>query len=319
LGKITIYLLDKIKGWDEKKLPEITGIIDKMINLIQFEPKYRQLISFMFKDTVLVQDLETAYKIYENFRAVTLNGEVVEPKGYIITQGKFEPKFLLLAEYYKEKIEELEGTISIKSKELGGITRDIEKIYKKRETDSKRKDELNISIGQIDGKKEEILNTKTDLEQDIEVLRRQINNLNDNIVDYQIEIQNKQMDLANAFNGLEVLNTEKKKLDEELKKTEYGPIEKKIRESNNKLKKLRKEIKDLENKRSNYRNQLVDIDSSIKIYRERYNISIAKIDELDNEKNKLEEHMDELVSKMESQNSEIAQIYLEIQKKSIKE
>ncbi|MFX0134842.1 MAG: ATP-binding protein [Candidatus Hodarchaeota archaeon] len=313
LGKITVYLYDKIKGWDEKELPNIPGIINKLINLINFKAKYRQLLSFVFKDTVLVQDLETAYKIHENFRAVTLNGEVIEPKGYIITQGKFEPKFLLLSEYYKVKIKELEESISVKNKELESINRKINKIYIKRETETKRKDELNRSIGQIDGKKEEILNIKDEVEQDIQDLRHEINILNDNIVDYQVEIQNKQMDLANAFNELEALKSDKIKLDEELKKTEYGPIEKKIRENNNTLKKLRKEVRDLEKKRSNYRNQIVDIDSSIKIYRERYNNSIAKIDELDKEKNSLERRMDELLSKMESQNTEIAELYIEIQ------
>ncbi len=313
LGKTTIYLLDKIKGWDEKKLPISTGIIDKMINLVKFEEKYRQLLSFVFKDTVLAQDLETAYKIHEDFRVVTLEGEVIERKGYIITQGRFEPKFLLLSEYYKVKIKDLEERILNKSKELEDITRKINKIYVKREKEVKRKDELNRSIGQIDGKQEEIINTKAELEQDIEDLRHQINILNDNIVDYQVEIQNKQMDLANAFSGLDALKSEKEKLDKELKTTEYGPIEKKIRENNNKLKKLRKDVRDLEKKRNNYRNQLVDVDSSIKIYRERYNYSIAKIDELDNEKDSLEKHMEELLSKMESQNTEIAEIYLEIQ------
>jgi len=312
LGEITIYLLDDVKGWDEKPIPKGSGIVDKIINLINFEPKYRPLLSFLFKDTVLVKDLDTAYSIHNKFRAVTLDGEVVEPKGYIVTQGKFEPRFLLLSEFYKEKIKSLKDRISREKVIYNNIQKRIEQIYEKREKDAKRKDDLNRTIGQVEGKLVELVNNKSDLEQEITDNKTQINDLNNLIVDYQVEIQNKQMDLAKAFNELDFLKSEKEKLNEDLKNTEYGHIEKDIRKNQGKMKKLRNEVKSLERKRNAHKNQLNEIESHIAIRRERYNQAIVKIDDLKKEKNSLEKHMEELISKMESQSEVSSNLYLEI-------
>ncbi|MHA1299473.1 MAG: hypothetical protein ACTSO9_08580, partial [Candidatus Helarchaeota archaeon] len=317
LGKITIYLLDKVKGWKEKPLPDYPGIIDKMINLIKFDPKYRNLLSFLFKDTVLVKDLDTAYKIHENFRAVTLNGEVIEPKGFIVTQGKFEPRFLLLAEYYKEKIKTLKEKLKAKKSNFQSISKKIQQINLKRDNEVKKKDDLNRSIGQIEGKLTELSNIKLELEQDIEDHRAQINNLNNIIVDFEVEIQNKRMELAKAFNDLDETKKEKEKLNEDLKGTEYGHIESEIRTNQNKLKKLRRDVKNLERKRMNLRNQLNEVDSFIAIRMERYNQALVRIDDLKKEKSSLESHMDELISRMESRSEEMSDLFLKI--KSLKE
>ena len=63
------------------RLPREKGIIDYAINLIEFDEIYRDAFYFALRDTLIVEDLNTARRLTGKFRMVTLDGSVIEKAG----------------------------------------------------------------------------------------------------------------------------------------------------------------------------------------------------------------------------------------------
>ena len=86
-GVLTFLPLNKIKSREEipKNLEKETGVLDLAVNLIKFDPRFKNVFSYVFGTTLVVKDLNTAKKIgVGRARMVTLEGDLVEPSGAMI-------------------------------------------------------------------------------------------------------------------------------------------------------------------------------------------------------------------------------------------
>ena len=85
IGRATFLPLNKIKQKPLPVKPNVEGVIDFAINLIEFDKKYLPAFSFVFGDTLVVENLEVAKKIgFGKYRYVTLDGDLVEKSSAII-------------------------------------------------------------------------------------------------------------------------------------------------------------------------------------------------------------------------------------------
>lgn len=90
VGRAAFIPLDKIKTSAPGKLPKDDGVIDFALNLVKFDPKMRPAFEFVFSDTIVTEDFETAKKQgFQGQRAVSLEGDLVERSG-LITGGYFQ-------------------------------------------------------------------------------------------------------------------------------------------------------------------------------------------------------------------------------------
>ncbi len=83
-GRATFLPLNKINppripGTNE--LRYVNGFVDLAINLIDTEPRYRDVFAYVFGGTVVFEDLQTARSQLGKYRIVTLDGELLEPSG----------------------------------------------------------------------------------------------------------------------------------------------------------------------------------------------------------------------------------------------
>jgi len=88
-GRVTFLPLNKIKPMIITPEIKDKGIIGRAIDLVEFDNKYQKAIEFVFGQTVIVNNLDTARKVGFNYRAVTLDGDVVNPSG-MMTGGFFK-------------------------------------------------------------------------------------------------------------------------------------------------------------------------------------------------------------------------------------
>lgn len=86
LGRLTFLPLNKMKP--QPPLPPLAGngIIDYAINLIDFEPAYRDAFNLVFGQTVVVENLDAGRRLMGRYRMVTLEGELLD-KGGSMTGG----------------------------------------------------------------------------------------------------------------------------------------------------------------------------------------------------------------------------------------
>ena len=94
LGVATFLPMNKIKSVQIKaELRNLgsPGIKGLAIDLIQYDPKFEKVFSYVFENTLVVEDIETARKIgVGNYRMVTMSGDLVETSGAM--QGGFRQK-----------------------------------------------------------------------------------------------------------------------------------------------------------------------------------------------------------------------------------
>ena len=93
-GRLTFLPLNRIKR-NKQNLAlsrfdsnNQTGFVDKAINLIDFDNIYSDVFKYVFGDTLVFKDLESAKLSKQNSRAVTLTGELLEASGAITGGSK---------------------------------------------------------------------------------------------------------------------------------------------------------------------------------------------------------------------------------------
>jgi chromosome segregation protein len=100
-GRVTFLPLNKLKPMVIKPDVNDKGLIGRAIDLVEFDVKYQKAIEFVFGQTLIVKNLDTARRIGFNYRAVTLDGDVVYPSGMMtggFYRGKEKAKISLIVE-----------------------------------------------------------------------------------------------------------------------------------------------------------------------------------------------------------------------------
>jgi chromosome segregation protein len=123
VGRASFIPLDKIKTHAPGKLPKDEGVIDFALNLVKFESKMRPAFEFVFSDTIVTEDFDTAKRQgFRGQRAVSLDGDLVERSG-LMTGGYFQKTTMGLS----LQVEDTSPEIAERLQGLEGILTDLRK------------------------------------------------------------------------------------------------------------------------------------------------------------------------------------------------
>ncbi len=171
IGIATFLPLNKIKG---KQTPSLTGkgIHGSALDLIQFEPPFKNIFSFLFGGTIVVDDIATARNVgIGKMRMVTLDGDLVELSGAMVGGYRMKRPGLSFQEKdvsgSKEKIEkelvELEKKQTIIQKRREEIKKKLYELLKVKNTSEGELIKIETTTGGLSIKQ---------LKQDIETLHK---------------------------------------------------------------------------------------------------------------------------------------------------
>ncbi len=116
-GRATFVPLNKVVAQAPGLLPNKAGVVDFAYNLIDFNPKYAKAFQYACGQTIVVDSMDSARKLINQARMVTLQGELFEKSGSITggTEGRSKLHF-------SNKGESDLGALKAKVK---GVTEDI--------------------------------------------------------------------------------------------------------------------------------------------------------------------------------------------------
>ena len=189
VGRASFIPLDKIKTHPPGKLPKDDGIIDFALNLVKFETKMRPAFEFVFSDTIVTEDFETAKRQgFRGQRAVSLDGDLVERSG-LITGGYFQKTAVGLSLQVEDTspliAERLQGLEDILAdlrdkqtslrKERGGLEKEVQGL-------EKINYRLQIELNRLDERFEE-------LESKSGILKARIDKANLTIGELEIQVK----------------------------------------------------------------------------------------------------------------------------------
>ncbi len=217
-GRASFIPLNKIRNFSvylDYSILREKGVIDYAVNLIKCDKKFKPVFEFVYRDTLVVDNIDTAKRLMDGRRIVTLDGDLIEKSG-IITGGSVQKrKGVLLSKELLNKESRLR-------EEINGMMQRKEEIFDelKREENLRRSiqaeiDELNVTIAQ--------------LKSEISALNLRIEDSQKLLDSIKLKLNEKRIEMAELY-------SEAEKVEEELRDVEKA------------IAKLRDEIESLEGK-----------------------------------------------------------------------
>lgn len=205
-----VSFFDRVREYGDKrakkKMALEAGFLGWCDELIQTEESWKPLFSKLLSKFAIVQDLQTAFSLYEKygrFTYVTLNGDMIDQAGFI--EGGAPPKIDETLFGRRHTLDELRGTLPIREEALQNLHREIE--------------ELEGKIGSFDLKG--MAEKSKILLNDLANIEKQIAQFEFEREKAQDEIEKNRTDLQEMVNQSNQLDREREQMDLEVKGVKY--------------------------------------------------------------------------------------------------
>ena len=208
-------------GEGEKNLRHlnITGVIGLVDRLIQYDNRYKEMVSWFFGSTILVEDLDAARQVLKSltgqYRVLTLNGEVLASCGMISggEAGKASTGFLAR----KRQMEELHFSVPLLQAEIGKeetaksqMAREIDELRREKDALNQKYHKFEIALN---GVQKDLYHLESELEQD----RQRVKDVKYKKERALADEQELAADLKNQESRLKEIKEEKGRTEQEIK------------------------------------------------------------------------------------------------------
>ena len=209
-GRLTFLPLNRIKknlnNFSTQKYENISdsGFIDKAVNLIDFDSVYSDVFHYVFGETKVFNDLESAKKINLKSRVVTLSGELLEVSGAITGGSKIKRDlaYKFGSNNDKDEISPIKQRLMIINDALIRSNSDL--------------NEKNILLEQLISKQRQINENLASTNKELDLHKHSINSVNEKIYKSTNRIKNLNEANQNLLNQLNIISSEHKPLQQKL-------------------------------------------------------------------------------------------------------
>jgi len=229
VGRASFIPLDKIKTHAPGKLPKDEGIIDFALNLVKFEPKMRSAFEFVFSNTIVTKDFDTAKRQgFSGQRAVSLDGDLVERSG-LMTGGYFQKAIVGLSlqvedtsPQISERLHGLEEILTDLRDKQTSLRKDRNGIEKEVQGLEKTNYRLQIELSRLEERSEEQESKSGILKERIDKADLTINELEAQVKDLQerddeLSVQRERVRAQRDDANQALVSTDASKLGQEIK------------------------------------------------------------------------------------------------------
>ncbi|MEM0138172.1 MAG: chromosome segregation protein SMC [Thermoplasmatales archaeon] len=235
-GRLTFLPLNKIIPVRPRgkavMLSQDGSTLGFLADKIRSDPALRDVISYVFSDTLVVKDLNVARSVMGGVRLVTLDGDIIDPSN-AMTGG------LLPKREINRDIEGLSSKLSSLKEKRKEVRQDLAKLDKELRGIAEELNRINVQAGKSQGELEQILARKKEMEDEIK--KKKI------FLDERKRIlRTSQDELERAKADLTEMESEVRKISEEISKNELEKektLDKKTREEIRALKVKLEEVK----------------------------------------------------------------------------
>ena len=254
------------KSPGSKKALKLDGVIGYAIDLVDFQSKYRRAFSYVFRDTLVAENLEAVEQV-DNVRVVTLDGDVLS-RGGAISGGNSKKRkkksnhgnknFQEKIDSKNKRIKALQKEIKSTRRELSELSEKLEELEEKKTKKTKENRKIKKEIEQTQKELDKIKKRRKELYRKLEKARSKKSKFDKEIGQLESELEG----LPTIEEGKEIIDEpvqdlikKKRRLQRELDKLkpvnmksieEYEEFKEKVEELENKISLLREEKREVE-------------------------------------------------------------------------
>ncbi len=293
IGRATFLPLDKVKPRDSKDVERFlkeNGVVDLAINLIEFNNKYYNAFSFVFGDTLIINDIDVAKRLgIGKARFVTLDGDLAERSGAIIG-GFYKKRKVFLGtdetEKYTSQKQQLEKEIVSLEKEIVNVKKQLEQLTTEEKLGSKELTEMQKERDSLEKNYESMKNKRKRLFEDKMRSQETVNSLRINKARLEAELDNLKLEFDNYKKTETYKQLSAEQLENKIKETltainSLGPINMKALEEYEQQRVVYEELKARLDKLTEERNKILEI--IVDIESKRKDAFTKTLDELKNQ------------------------------------
>ncbi len=261
VGKLRINLDYSVLG--EK------GVIDYAVNLIKCDKKFRPVFEFVYKDTLVVEDIDTAKRLMDGRRIVTLEGDLIERSGVITGGSVQKKKGVLISKELLNKEEKLRREIENLRSRKEEIIDELKREENLRRAVQAEIEEVNLKVAQLNS--------------DVSALNSKIEEYRNLLESIKLKLNEKRVEMAE-------LNSKAEEVEEELSSVErkIAELKREIEDVEGRLRgsvvaRLSEELERLREEYSRYREILANVDARLKsaeVRREQIEASVKEKEDM---------------------------------------
>ncbi|MFB6093504.1 MAG: chromosome segregation protein SMC [Halanaeroarchaeum sp.] len=214
-GRATFLPLSELQDRSLPTEPADPGVIGYAYDLVDFDDRYAAVFSYVFGDTLVVEDLETARELMGNRRMVTLEGDLVEKSG-AMTGGSRSGSRYSFSETGKgqldrvaERIQRLEDEREERREELRSIEERLEGAREKRADATEQLRDVESDLDRVRGE-------RTETEERIESLQERIEDLEAEREDVDERMRELEEEIEARAETIDAIEAEIADIEEEL-------------------------------------------------------------------------------------------------------
>jgi chromosome segregation protein len=216
IGRATFLPLNKIRPprpQDISSLRHARGYLDLAVNLVKFQSQYREVFNYIFGSTVVFEDIDSARYYINQYRIVTLDGELLEMTGAMtggsqptrsgLRFGKISPKESSEAESLRERLAEIDRILTRNEEKITQINNLISQLTQQLTETRQSHRENQLSLQQLSKDLQRLTTEKEDLtrqlsgqQEEITISRQRLEVLTREIPELELSLQQEQEKLT---------------------------------------------------------------------------------------------------------------------------
>ncbi|MCA2655147.1 chromosome segregation protein SMC [Microcystis sp. M061S2] len=216
IGRATFLPLNKIRPprpQDISSLRHARGYLDLAVNLVKFQPQYREVFNYIFGSTVVFEDIDSARYYINQYRIVTLDGELLEMTGAMtggsqptrsgLRFGKISPKESSEVESLRERLAEIDRILTRNEEKITQVNNLISQLTQQLTETRQSHRENQLSLQQLSKDLQRLTTEKEDLtrqlsgqQEEITISRQRLEVLTREIPELELSLQEEQEKLT---------------------------------------------------------------------------------------------------------------------------
>ena len=298
-GRATFLPMTEMHSRSLPSAPDLPGVVDFAYNLIDFDPQYAEVFSYVVGDTLVVEDMETARDLMGEYRLVTLDGDLVEKSG-AMTGGSSSGSRYAFTKSGKGQLQRVAERITELQEEKESIRKDLRDVESRLDDARDRQTDAAEQVRDIEANIESLESDREDVEGRIERLEAELEEIEEERESVAERMESIEADIEQKDAEIESVEAEIEELEAEIADSE-------IPELTEEAETIREEIAELEDRMDDIDGERNELELEKQYAEEAIEELHDDIEAAQNRKAEAEERVVELEADLEEKQEALAE------------